>query len=149
MTDLKTIDGETLISQPLQPLNFVVDTLISQGLHILAGSPKIGKSWLVVGRLHGLRPHRQAPGCSAETVKPPEGLTPKQREKWLNEQAVLFERECKDTPLTVDKATTLAQYVQLWLRDIAPDKLAKSTLAYVESSPMRWRTVFLTILLPN
>ena len=96
MTDLKTIDGETLISQPLQPLNFVVDTLISQGLHILAGSPKIGKSWLFVGRLHGLRPHRQAPGCSAETVKPPEGLTPKQREKWLNEQAVLFERKCKD-----------------------------------------------------
>lgn len=64
-----------------------------------------------------------------KTVKPPEGLTPKQREKWLNEQAVLFERECKDTPLTVDKSTTLAQYVQIWLRDIAPDKLAKSTLA--------------------
>lgn len=48
MTDLKTIDGETLMSQPLQPLNFVVDTLISQGLHILAGSPKVGKSWLAL-----------------------------------------------------------------------------------------------------
>ena len=34
MTNLKTIDGATLMSQPLQPLNFVVDTLISQGLHI-------------------------------------------------------------------------------------------------------------------
>ena len=42
MKNLKTIDGETLMSQPLQPLNFVVDTLISQGLHILAGSPKVG-----------------------------------------------------------------------------------------------------------
>ena len=62
-------------------------------------------------------------------MKPPEDLTPKQREKWLNEQAVFFERECKDTPLTVDKSITLAQYVQIWLRDIAPDKLAKSTLA--------------------
>ncbi len=45
---LHTIDGETLMSQPLTPLNFVVDTLLSQGLHILAGSPKVGKSWLAL-----------------------------------------------------------------------------------------------------
>ena len=45
---LNTINGETLMSKPLQPLNFVVDTLFSQGLHILAGSPKVGKSWLAV-----------------------------------------------------------------------------------------------------
>ena len=45
---LLTIDGETLMSRPLTPLNFVVDTLLSQGLHILAGSPKVGKSWLVL-----------------------------------------------------------------------------------------------------
>lgn len=44
MKKLETIDGETLMSRPLQPLNFVVDTLISQGLHILAGSPKVGKA---------------------------------------------------------------------------------------------------------
>lgn len=48
MKKLETIDGETLMSKPLQPLNFVVDTLISQGLHILAGSPKVGKSWLAL-----------------------------------------------------------------------------------------------------
>ena len=36
------------MSQPLTPLNFVVDTLLSQGLHILAGSPKVGKSWLAL-----------------------------------------------------------------------------------------------------
>ena len=47
---LLTIDGETLMSQPLTPLNFVVDTLLSQGLHILAGSPKVGKSWLALWR---------------------------------------------------------------------------------------------------
>lgn len=47
-TKLNTIDGETLMSKPLQPLNFVVDTLLSQGLHILAGSPKVGKSWLAL-----------------------------------------------------------------------------------------------------
>lgn len=48
MDRLNTIDGETLMSKPLQPLNFAVDTLISQGLHILAGSPKVGKSWLAL-----------------------------------------------------------------------------------------------------
>lgn len=36
------------MSQPIQPLNFVVNTLLSQGLHILAGSPKVGKSWLAL-----------------------------------------------------------------------------------------------------
>lgn len=41
---LNTIDGAFLMSQPLRPPNFVVDTLLSQGLHILAGSPKVGKS---------------------------------------------------------------------------------------------------------
>ena len=45
---LLTIDGETLMSPPLTPLNFVVDTLLSQGLHILADSPKVGKSWLAL-----------------------------------------------------------------------------------------------------
>ena len=45
---LRTIDGATLMSMPLHPPNFVVDTLLSQGLHILAGSPKVGKSWLAL-----------------------------------------------------------------------------------------------------
>lgn len=45
---LHTIDGRTLMDRPLEPPNFVVDTLISQGLHILAGSPKVGKSWLAL-----------------------------------------------------------------------------------------------------
>ena len=45
---LSTIDGATLMSQPLHPPNFIVDSLLSQGLHILAGSPKVGKSWLAL-----------------------------------------------------------------------------------------------------
>ena len=45
---LNTIDGAALMSQPLRPPDFVVDSLLSQGLHILAGSPKVGKSWLVL-----------------------------------------------------------------------------------------------------
>ena len=45
---LNTIDGETLMSSPMEPMCFVVDSLISQGLHILAGAPKVGKSWLAL-----------------------------------------------------------------------------------------------------
>lgn len=45
---LNTIDGASLMSKPFIPLPFIVDTLLSQGLHILAGSPKVGKSWLAL-----------------------------------------------------------------------------------------------------
>lgn len=45
---LITVDGRTLMDRPLEPPNFVVDTLLAQGLHILAGSPKVGKSWLAL-----------------------------------------------------------------------------------------------------
>ena len=45
---LNTIDGAALMSQPLRPPDFVVDSLLSQGLHLLAGSPQVGKSWLVL-----------------------------------------------------------------------------------------------------
>lgn len=44
----QTISGAELMDKPLEPIRFIVDTLIPQGLHILAGSPKIGKSWLVL-----------------------------------------------------------------------------------------------------
>lgn len=43
-----TIDGETLMTMPLQPINFIIENLLSEGLHILAGSPKVGKSWLAL-----------------------------------------------------------------------------------------------------
>ncbi len=39
-----TVDGRTRIDRPLKPLCFVAGTLIAQRLHILAGSPKLGKS---------------------------------------------------------------------------------------------------------
>ena len=48
ISQLRTVDGETLMSQPLRPPDFVVSGLLSQGLHILAGSPKVGKSWLAL-----------------------------------------------------------------------------------------------------
>ena len=48
MKTLKTINGETLMNTYIPPMEFVVDGLIGQGLHILSGSPKIGKSWLAL-----------------------------------------------------------------------------------------------------
>ena len=45
---LQTMSGEYLMSQPLEPIKYIVDGLIPQGLHILAGSPKVGKSWLML-----------------------------------------------------------------------------------------------------
>ena len=47
-TPLTYLDGETLMSTVLPPNRFVVDKLLPQGLHILAGAPKVGKSWLAL-----------------------------------------------------------------------------------------------------
>lgn len=45
---LKTVNGEMLMNTFLPPIEFAVENLIPQGLHILSGSPKIGKSWLAL-----------------------------------------------------------------------------------------------------
>ena len=45
---LDTIDADTLLGLPYEPLAFVVKELLPQGLHLLAGAPKIGKSWLAL-----------------------------------------------------------------------------------------------------
>lgn len=47
-TQLHTVDGASLMNKPLRPPDFVVDSLLAQGLHVLAGSPKVGKSWLAL-----------------------------------------------------------------------------------------------------
>ena len=45
---LETIDADTLLTTPLHKTLFVVEGLIPQGLSVLSGSSKIGKSWLVL-----------------------------------------------------------------------------------------------------
>ena len=92
----------------------------------MASIRKRGNSYLIVVSM-GYDYNGNRIKSQQKTVRPPEELTPKQTEKWLNEQAVLFERSCKDDPQP-RKNLTLAQYTELWLRDIAPGKLAKSTL---------------------
>ena len=92
----------------------------------MASIRKRGSSYLIVVSM-GYDYNGKRIKSQQKTVHPPEELTPKQVEKWLNEQAVLFERECRHTPQPVQHLT-LAKYIDLWLTDIAPGKLAKSTI---------------------
>ena len=48
MNKLYTITAEDLQNRTYEPTAFLVDELIPEGLHILAGAPKIGKSWLAL-----------------------------------------------------------------------------------------------------
>ena len=43
-----SIDGETLLNMDLPKTQFVIRDLLPQGLAILGGSPKVGKSWLML-----------------------------------------------------------------------------------------------------
>ena len=82
---------------------------------------------LVVSRGYDYQGNRLKP--AQKTVHPPLGLTAKQTQKWLNEQAVLYEQEVKHTPgQPVDHSMTLAKYIEIWLEQVAPKKLAASTL---------------------
>lgn len=48
MKQLQTIDANTLQSVDYEPISFLVEDLLLPGLHLLAGAPKIGKSWLAL-----------------------------------------------------------------------------------------------------
>lgn len=45
---LNTIDADTLMTTPMPSVQYIVDQLLPQGLHVLAGAPKVGKSWLAL-----------------------------------------------------------------------------------------------------
>ncbi len=81
---------------------------------------------LIVSRGYDFDGKRRNP--QQKTGRLLEDLTPRAKEKWL-EEAAFFERQCHNEPVKVDKAITLVAYTELWLREIAPTKLAKSTLA--------------------
>lgn len=48
MKELKIYSSEYVMNTPMKPIEYCVDELISQGLFILVGAPKVGKSWLVL-----------------------------------------------------------------------------------------------------
>lgn len=45
---LDVIDGETLMEKRFSKTKFCIDTLLPQGVTVLGGAPKVGKSWLVL-----------------------------------------------------------------------------------------------------
>lgn len=45
---LAVIDSETLMNSEFRERRFCVETLLPQGLCMLAGAPKIGKSWMAL-----------------------------------------------------------------------------------------------------
>ena len=45
---LETVDAETLLSTPMSKTPFVVNGLVSQGVNVISGASKAGKSWLVL-----------------------------------------------------------------------------------------------------
>ena len=45
---LAVIDGETLMDTRLPKRNFCVETLLPEGISMLGGAPKVGKSWMVL-----------------------------------------------------------------------------------------------------
>ena len=45
---LKTVDAETLLSTPMSKTMFIVDNLIPQGVNVISGASKIGKSWMML-----------------------------------------------------------------------------------------------------
>ncbi len=46
VSPLTTLDGNTLMSHEYDPLQFSIEKILPHGVFILAGSGKIGKSWL-------------------------------------------------------------------------------------------------------
>ena len=45
---LSVIDGKSLLALDVDPPQFIISRFLPAGLHMLAGSPKIGKSWLAL-----------------------------------------------------------------------------------------------------
>lgn len=64
---LRTVDADTLLSTPLCKTLFIVEGLIPQGLSVLSGASKIGKSWLMLWL--GMQVARGNPVWEFETHK--------------------------------------------------------------------------------
>ena len=45
---IKAISGEELMKLDIPPMKYIVSSLIPQGMHVVSGPSKIGKSWLLL-----------------------------------------------------------------------------------------------------
>ena len=77
----------------------------------MASIRKRGNSYLLVVSM-GYTPDGRRRNPQQKTIKPPAGLTPKQTEKWLQEQAMLFEMSCKKLNPDIDRSITLEKYIR-------------------------------------
>ena len=64
----------------------------------------------------------------SKTWKPPEGMTPKQTEKELERQKVLFEQEVKRCT-SYNANITFEEFSKIWMEEYAKQKLAPMTVA--------------------
>ena len=87
--------------------------------------PKARKQ-LSAGGVHGLRPGGPPPASPSKRPSTRrKDSPPKPRKNGWRRRPPLFERQCKNQPLTVDKSVTLAEYTAYWLAHIAPRQAGK------------------------
>ena len=65
-----------------------------------------------------------------KTVKPPKEYTPKQAEKWVKEQAILFEREVQHTPEPINRSITVPFPVSWTVKMKKKQKETQDILSY-------------------
>lgn len=66
MNKLQLIDADTLYYKPLAHPQMLIDGVLSDGLAILAGDSKIGKSWMVLWLCLQISRARRCGGCPPE-----------------------------------------------------------------------------------
>jgi len=49
-----TIDGNSLMAQEYEPLQFAIENILPHGIFVFAGSPKVGKSWITLDICHAI-----------------------------------------------------------------------------------------------
>mgnify|MGYP001071138183 CR=1 FL=1 len=105
----------------------IVETFCDHNIDPMASIRKRGSNsyLIVVSRGYDYEGNRLK--SVQKTVKPPKEYTPKQAEKWVKEQAILFEREVQHTPEPINRSIALAKYIEHWVADVGPKKLADST----------------------
>lgn len=48
MNEIKTIDAETLLYNPLEQVEYIIEDILPTGLHLFCGASKVGKSWFML-----------------------------------------------------------------------------------------------------
>lgn len=46
--ELRIVDADTLLSTPIKKTRYIIEGFLPEGISILCGAPKVGKSWLML-----------------------------------------------------------------------------------------------------